>query len=62
MLQKKLNLFKEWGRYGLFYVKGFMFGDRFVKIVSDFEINFFRPCLVAFGSERSLVNHQLAHP
>jgi hypothetical protein len=41
MLQKNFNLVKEQKVYGLFYVKGFMFGDRFIKIVSDFELNCF---------------------
>jgi hypothetical protein len=34
-----------------------MFGDRFVKIVSNFEINFFCHCLVTFEFQRSLVDH-----
>jgi len=57
MLQKTLNLVKERRWYGLFCVKGFMFGDRFVKIVSDFEIKLFCHCLIAFGFQRSLVDH-----
>jgi hypothetical protein len=30
-----------------------MFGDRFVKIVSNFEIKFFCHCLVTFEFQRS---------
>jgi hypothetical protein len=56
MLQKTLNLVKEQGGIGLFCVKGFMFVDRFVKIISDFEIKFFLHCLVVFGFQRSLVD------
>jgi hypothetical protein len=41
MLQKTLNLVEERRGYGLFCVRGFMFGDKFVKIVSKFEIEFF---------------------
>ncbi len=48
MLQKTLNLVKERGGYGLLCVRGFIFGDRFVKIVSNFEIKLFFHCLVAF--------------
>jgi hypothetical protein len=33
-----------------------MFGDRFVKIVLNFEINFFCHCLFAFGFQRSLID------
>jgi len=33
-----------------------MFGDKFVKIVSNFEIKLFYHCLVAFGFQRSLVD------
>jgi len=56
MLQKTLNLVKEWGGYELFCVRGFMFGDRFVKIVSDFEIKLFCHYLVAFGFLKSLID------
>jgi hypothetical protein len=56
MLQKTLNLVKEWGGYGLFCVRGFIFGDRFVKIVSNFEIKLFFHCLVSFGFQISLVD------
>jgi len=56
MLQKMLNLVKERRRYGLFCVKGFMFDDIFVKIVSNFEIKLYCYCLVAFIAQRSLVN------
>jgi len=59
MLQKTFSLVKERGQYGLFCVRGFMFGNRFVKIFSNFEIKLFCHCLVAFGLEniffRSLV-------
>ncbi len=41
MLQKTLNLVKEQRGYGLFCARGFMFGDRFVKVVSNFEIKLF---------------------
>jgi hypothetical protein len=54
MLQKTLNLVKEQGGYGLFCVRGFIFGDRFVKIVSNFEIKFF--FIVAFEFQKSLVD------
>jgi hypothetical protein len=57
MLQKTFNLVKEWGGYGLFCVRGFMFGDRFIKIVSNFEIKLFCHCLVAFTFQRNLVDH-----
>jgi len=57
MLQKSLNLVKERRGYELFCVRGFIFGDRFIKIVSNFEINFFFHCLIAFGFQRSLVGH-----
>jgi hypothetical protein len=33
-----------------------MFSDRFVKIVSNFEIKLFCHCLVAFELQRSLVD------
>jgi hypothetical protein len=56
MLQKTLNLVKERGGYGLLCVTGFMFGDRFVEIVSDFEIKLFCHCFVAFGFQGSLVD------
>jgi hypothetical protein len=56
MLQKTLNLVKERRKYGLFCVKGFMFGDKFVKIVLDFEIKLFCYCLITFGFQRGLVN------
>jgi hypothetical protein len=56
MQEKTLNLLKEQRRYGLFCVRGFMFGDRFVKIVSDFEIKLFCHCLVAFEFQRNLVD------
>ncbi len=55
MLQKTLNLVKKQGGYGLFNVRGFMFGDRFVKIVSNFEIKLFFHCLIAFGFQNNLV-------
>jgi hypothetical protein len=55
MLQKSLNLIIERGGYRLFFVKGFMFGDIFVKIVSNFEIKLFCHYLVAFGFQRSLI-------
>jgi uncharacterized membrane protein len=57
MLQKTLNLVKEQGGYGLFCVRGFIFGVRFVKIVSNSEIKLFFHCLVAFGFQRNLVDH-----
>ncbi len=56
MLQKTFNLVKEQGGYGLFCVNGFMFSDKFVKIVSNIEIKLFCHCLVAFGFQRSLVD------
>jgi hypothetical protein len=56
MLQKTLNLVKERRGYALFYVRGFMFGDRFVKIVSNFEIKLFYHSLVTFGFQRILVD------
>jgi hypothetical protein len=31
-----------------------MFGDRFVKIVFDFEIKLFHYCLIAFGFQKIL--------
>jgi hypothetical protein len=62
MLQKTLNLVKERRGYGLFCVRGFMFGDKFVKIVSSFEIKFFFHYLISFGFQKSLVNRKLAHP
>jgi hypothetical protein len=31
-----------------------MFGDRFIKIVFDFEIKLFRDCSIAFGFQKSL--------
>jgi hypothetical protein len=34
-----------------------MFSDRFVKVVLDFEIKLFCHCLVAFGFQRSVVDH-----
>jgi hypothetical protein len=34
-----------------------MFGDKFVKIVLDFEINFFGHCLVTFGFQISIPDH-----
>jgi hypothetical protein len=55
MLQKTLNLVKKRDGYGLFNVRGFMFGDRFVKIVSNFEIKLFFHCLIAFGFQNNLV-------
>jgi hypothetical protein len=57
MLQKTLNLVKEQGGYGLFCVKGFMFGDRFVKVDLDFEIKLFCHFLVAFRFQGSLLDH-----
>jgi hypothetical protein len=57
MLQKTLNLVKEQRGYGLFCVKGFMFGDRFVKIIWNFEIKLFFHYLFAFGFQRSFVEH-----
>jgi hypothetical protein len=48
MLQKTFNLVKEQGGYGLFCVRGFMFGDKFVKIVWNFEIKLFCHCLITF--------------
>jgi hypothetical protein len=56
MLQKILNLVKERKRYGLFCVRGFMFNDRFVEIVSDFEIELFCHCLVTFGFLKNIVD------
>jgi hypothetical protein len=56
VIKKTFNLVKEQRGYGLFYVKGFMFGDRFVKIVSNFEIKLFCHYLVAFGFQRSIVD------
>jgi len=56
MLEKTLNLVKKRGGYGLFNVREFMFGDKFVKIVSNFEIKFFCNCLVAFGFQKNLVD------
>jgi hypothetical protein len=41
---------------GCFVYGGFMFGDRFVKIVSKFEIKLNCHCLVAFELQRSLVD------
>jgi hypothetical protein len=38
MLQKTCKFVKEWRGYELFCVRGFMFGDKFVKIVLDSEI------------------------
>jgi hypothetical protein len=52
MLQKTLNLVKEQRIYGLFYIKGFMFGDRFIEIVFDFEIKLFFHCCI-FISKKS---------
>jgi hypothetical protein len=57
MLQKTFNLVKEWGGYGLFFVRELMFGDRFIKIVSNFEIKLFCHCLAAFTFQVSLVDH-----
>jgi hypothetical protein len=57
MLQKTFNLVKDQRGYGLFCVKGFMFNDKFVKIVSYFEIKLFWHSLVAFGFQISLVDH-----
>jgi hypothetical protein len=34
-----------------------MFGDKFVKIVSNFEIKLFFHYLVAFGFQKNLVDH-----
>ncbi len=34
-----------------------MFGDKFVKVVLEFEIKLFCHCLVAFGFERNVVDH-----
>jgi hypothetical protein len=34
----------------------FMFGDRHVKTISDFNIKLFLHCFVAFGVQRDLVN------
>jgi len=48
---------KKQGGYGLFCARGFMFGDKFVKIVSNFEIKLFYHCLVEFGFQITLVNH-----
>jgi hypothetical protein len=48
MLQKTLNLVKKQRGYGLFCVKGFMFGDRFVKIILNFEIKLFFHYLFTF--------------
>jgi hypothetical protein len=62
MLRKTLNLVKEQRRYGLFFVRGFIFGDKFVKIVSNFEIKCFIHCLIAFVFQRSLVDCLLAQP
>jgi hypothetical protein len=56
MLQKTLNLVKERGGYGLFCVREFMFGDRFVNIVSNFKIKSFCHYLVAFGFLKSLID------
>jgi hypothetical protein len=56
MLQKTLNLVQKWEGYGLFYVRGFMFNDTFVKIGSNFEIKLFFYCSVAFGFQRSLAD------
>jgi hypothetical protein len=33
-----------------------MFGDRHIKIVSNFEIKFFGNCFVAFGVKNNLLN------
>jgi hypothetical protein len=33
-----------------------MFGDRFVKIISNFEIKLFHHCLIAFGLQKNLVD------
>jgi hypothetical protein len=38
---KKFNLVKKWRGYGLFYVKGFIFNDTFVKMGSNFEVKLF---------------------
>jgi hypothetical protein len=34
-----------------------MFGDRFVKIILNFEIKLFFNCLITFGFQKSLVDH-----
>jgi hypothetical protein len=54
MLQKTFNLVKKRRGYGLFCVRGFVFGDRFDKIVSNFEIFFHY--LITFGFQRTLVD------
>ncbi len=55
MLQKILNLVKEGRGYGLFYARGFMFSDRFVKIVSNFELKVFSYIWISKESYRSLI-------
>jgi hypothetical protein len=49
-------LVKEQGGYGLFCVRGFMFGDKFVKIVSNLEIKLFCHYLVALGLKKSFID------
>jgi hypothetical protein len=56
MLQKNIQFGQIMKIYGLFWAMGFMFSDRFVKIVSNFEIKLFCHCLVTFGFQRSFVD------
>jgi len=46
-----LNLVKEWGQYELFCVKKLMFYGRAIKIILDFEVEFFGHCSIAFNLE-----------
>jgi len=62
MLQKTFNLLKKQGGYGLSWARGFKFGDRFIKIVLNFEIKLFCHCLVAFGLEKNFCRLLIGTP
>ncbi len=47
-LQQIFNLVKEEDMHGLFCVMGFMFGDKHVKTILDFEIKLFGHYFFAF--------------
>jgi hypothetical protein len=55
MLQKN-NQFGQATKKIWVIFRRFMFGDRHVKTISDFNIKFFLHCFVAFGVQIDLVD------
>jgi hypothetical protein len=49
MLQQNTQFGQGTMKMWVFCVRGFVFGDRPIKTILDFEIKFFDYCFVAFG-------------